>query len=101
MDAATETKSLPEQVRTLTEGDIIEVKYGRRWDVNQPEVRTVSVTELMETDSCFYVFTTSGRTNGVKGGCLALRKDDNSVTFQATMRQQAGPVVSLSVAQTV
>jgi hypothetical protein len=101
MNAATESavtsESLSAQVRTLTEGSVIEVKYGKRWDVNQPEVRTVRVTSLLETDGCFYAFTTSGRTNNVKGGCLTIWKSDGRVTFQATMQQKVGNVASLVV----
>ena len=85
------------QVRSLTEGSVIEVKYGKRWDVNQPEVRTVRVTELMETDICYYAFTTSGHSNIRAGGVLTIWKRDNSVTFQATMRQKTGRVTALTV----
>jgi hypothetical protein len=98
MDVATETPAtLPTQVRELTEGSVVEVVFGRKWDTGAPQTRTVRVTELMETDICFYAFTTSGRTPLRGGGVLTIWKRDNSVTFQPTMRQNMDRVVSINV----
>jgi hypothetical protein len=80
------------QVLALTEGSVVQVTAGGR-------VRTVRVVELMETESCHYAFTSSGRVRpGHRaGGCFTVWKRDQSVTFQPTMQQQSHYVTALTV----
>jgi hypothetical protein len=63
------------------------------------KVRTVRVTESMQTDIALSQLTSSGRVRPGhrSGGCFTVWTRDNSVTFQPTMQQQAHYVTAINV----